>query len=193
MMPDKNWREEQKKENKLVKPPPENDFMALWRNVLLHSVLSHEYRVTDLMKAVREFDGETPFSVHAIWCAATILHDIVLPRNVRFVGAIVLLQHDLLEDTTSEVYFRCSPGIRHIVREMTFLGGNAEEREKLPGCRPLVKLLKLYDKVSNYLHRLPSGCDAQAEEQEHISWLAEEVDGVYPGTFIVATVRSLMM
>ena len=50
---------------------------------------------------VRFWDMKTPYAVHPVWCAMTLLTETSLPELVRRTGYKALLLHDVLEDTTS--------------------------------------------------------------------------------------------
>jgi (p)ppGpp synthase/HD superfamily hydrolase len=102
-------------------------------------------------KAYRQWDGKTPYSVHPIWCAMTILTETTLNEKQRQDGAIALLYHDILEDTTVPLPTWLPPEVKKLVEDMTFYGGSKEEMEKVWEKSPFVRLLKLYDKVSNLL------------------------------------------
>jgi len=106
-------------------------------------------------KAFRKWDGSTPYAVHPLWCATTLLHETALPEELRVRGAEALLYHDILEDTTLELvdfYNRhTSVEVMRLVVDMTFKGGSSEEMLLVWQKSAEVRLLKLYDKVSNLL------------------------------------------
>ena len=89
--------------------------------------------------------------MHPIWCANTLLTETSLPESIRFEGAVALLYHDILEDTTSDLKSNLSPKIMSWIKDMTFPGGFDQEQLELFAKPKEVRLLKLYDKTSNLL------------------------------------------
>ena len=70
--------------------------------VISYTVRLHAERPKKLEKAFRKCDGKTPYGVHPVWCAVTLLHEtkLKLPLELRAAYAEALLYHDLWEDTT---------------------------------------------------------------------------------------------
>ena len=104
---------------------------------------------TDAM-AVRRWDNSTPYAVHPLWCALTLLHETALPKDLREAGAVALLFHDVLEDTSAALPEHVTEYVRELVVGMTF-ETSQEEEQKVWEQSKEVRLLKLYDKVSNLL------------------------------------------
>ncbi len=100
--------------------------------------------------AIRKHDGSTPYSIHPVWCAMTILAEEKLPRNIRELGAEVLLNHDVPEDTTEEIPDYVSEEGKVLISEMIF-ADSADEMQRIWTRSKLTILFKLYDKVSNWL------------------------------------------
>ncbi len=100
--------------------------------------------------SVRFFDRITPYAVHPIWCAMTLLTETQLPFEIRHIGYQALLWHDILEDTQVTLPENTEAEVRKLVEEMTFESLSAE-REQIWERSDTAKLLKLYDKVSNLL------------------------------------------
>lgn len=100
---------------------------------------------------VRGFDNETPYSVHPVWCATTIAAEPSLSRDLRIEGAIVLLYHDVNEDTTAVLPDSLPLAVRQSIEHMTFLGGMEQEMKEIWDKEPKIRLFKLYDKISNLL------------------------------------------
>ena len=111
---------------------------------------AHNTKPVASHKAFRKWDGKTPYSIHPIWCAMTLLHETALPGELRSTGAEALLMHDILEDTTADLPGWTSDKTRLLVNEMTFASTD-EEMNLVWSRRPFVRLLKLYDKVSNLM------------------------------------------
>lgn len=49
--------------------------------------------------AIRFHDRTTPYIVHPIWCAMTIMTETILDEGLRLKGCQALMWHDVLEDT----------------------------------------------------------------------------------------------
>lgn len=99
---------------------------------------------------VRFHDKQTPYIVHPIWCAMTILTETDLDETVRLNGYLALMWHDILEDTTIPLPTATDEAVKELVINMTFKSFE-EETILLWERSPLVRLLKLYDKTSNLL------------------------------------------
>ncbi|MBI5620649.1 hypothetical protein HY949_02650 [Candidatus Gottesmanbacteria bacterium] len=116
-----------------------------------YSIRAHQFHPKTLQNSFRLWDKKTPYFIHPLWCAMTILTETALPPAIRRYGAITLLYHDVLEDTTMKL----PPGIPHAIRayinDMTFYGGITEEMLMIWRKQPTIRLFKLYDKVSNLL------------------------------------------
>ena len=113
-------------------------------------ITAHALHPVKISKAFRKADGKTPYSVHPIWCATTLLQEQGLPQELRWNGAQALFFHDILEDTTAKLPPELSGEVTQMVIDMTFENTDAEMVEVWD--KPIeIKLLKLYDKVSNLL------------------------------------------
>jgi hypothetical protein len=112
---------------------------------------AHAHYPVKPKKAFRQWDRKTPYSLHPIWCAATIETETTLPEELRRQGSQALLYHDVLEDTTQPIPPWIDTPTKELIHGMTFYGGLQEELEKVWQRSTEVILLKLYDKVSNLL------------------------------------------
>jgi hypothetical protein len=101
-------------------------------------------------ETLRRWDRKTPYAMHPVWCAMTLLSETSLPQNIRDVGYIVLCLHDLVEDTTVGLPDWVYPNCAELIQEMTFASSEAEF-EKLWERSDECKLFKLYDKTSNLM------------------------------------------
>lgn len=119
-------------------------------NAITHAYFAHTVHAISPDDTVRFHDRLTPYLVHPLWCAATLLQEPKLPVELRRRGYVALLWHDTLEDTMLPLPLETPKEIAQLVHQMTFETFE-EERVKLWGCSPEVRLLKLYDKVSNLL------------------------------------------
>jgi len=101
-------------------------------------------------KAFRKFDGKTPFYFHPLWCATTISTESKLSTELRERGALVLLYHDVPEDTTLQLPDWLEKMVKVDIRDMTY--ENFEDETMRIWQKPThIKLFKLYDKTSNLL------------------------------------------
>ena len=117
---------------------------------IAHAIEAHTHHANRPQDTVRLWDGRTPYVIHPIWCAMTLLTETTLPEAVRFPGALALLWHDTLEDTQVPLPAEAAPDVRRLVEEMTFASLD-EEFALLWERSATTKLLKLYDKVSQFL------------------------------------------
>jgi (p)ppGpp synthase/HD superfamily hydrolase len=111
---------------------------------------AHATQARKSHNAIRLWDRHTPYGIHPVWCAMTILAETTMPEDVRQNGAKALLLHDILEDTRAGLPEDTSPEVRALVEDMTF-EGLADEQKNVWDKSPVILLLKLYDKVSNLL------------------------------------------
>jgi len=100
--------------------------------------------------AVRFWDGNTPYIVHPIWCAMTLLTETTLDESIRFDGFAALLWHDVLEDTQLELPENTSDSVKKYITDMTFKSFS-DEIEDVWKRDNIIRLFKLYDKTSNLL------------------------------------------
>jgi hypothetical protein len=115
-----------------------------------HTIRAHGEHPRTPNDRVRFHDSRTPYAIHPIWCAMTLLSETTLPFDLRVYGYQALLWHDLLEDTHLILPEGTAEDVRVLVGEMTF-ASFAEEREQIWQRSQTAQLLKLYDKVSNLL------------------------------------------
>lgn len=112
---------------------------------------AHDKKASVSKNRVRLWDGRTPYAMHPIWCAMTLLSETQVSEQLRFEGAIALLYHDILEDTLDNLKADLSPTINDWIEQMTFKGGFNQEQQELFSRSKEVRLLKLYDKTSNIM------------------------------------------
>lgn len=117
---------------------------------LEHTTQAHSHFPRTPRDAVRLWDGRTPYAIHPIWCAMTLLTETRLPEELRYHGYLALLWHDTLEDTTLPLPNDIDPVVRQLVEEMTFASLD-DEFAHVWARSDTTKLLKLYDKVSQFL------------------------------------------
>ncbi len=160
--------------------------IILWRTLQMKNLLplidhvwkSHTHHALEPQKRCRKWDGQTPYAIHPIWCAMTILTETSLPEELRARGAEALLQHDVKEDTSQSLHFDTSREIESLVGNMTF--DSFEQEVSMTGSMtPEVKLLKLYDKVSNLLDGTWMSPEKRKGYLEYTMRLATDVEKVY--------------
>ena len=120
------------------------------RDAIDHAIRAHARHSKSPRGAVRFSDGKTPYAIHPIWCAMTLLTETTLPEDLRRAGYLALLWHDVLEDTTLPLPEEAPPEVVSLVQELTFHSFD-EEVTAIWERSDTAKLLKLYDKVSNLL------------------------------------------
>lgn len=119
-------------------------------SAIAHAHYAHSANGLTPDDAVRFHDRATPYLVHPLWCAASLLQESALPQDLRQRGSVALLWHDTLEDTSLPLPQTASEAIAQLVQDMSFESFE-EETQGLWSKSQEVKLLKLYDKVSNLL------------------------------------------
>ena len=158
-------------------------------NLISYCIKAHAEHPTKPSKAFRKWDEKTPYATHPIWCAMTLLSETSLDETFRMCGAQVLLLHDLIEDTTAPLpklfgHWVYQDSIKVMVKEMTFDSSEQEMRE-IWSKGPAVKLLKLYDKVSNLMDGVWMSPEKRATYKKYVKKLAKEVQKTYGDLNIV--------
>lgn len=100
--------------------------------------------------AIRFHDHSTPYIVHPIWCAMTIMTETTLSESLRLNGCQALMWHDVLEDTHAKLPADTSHEVRQLIQDMSF-ANFADEKIQVWHRSKEIRLLKLYDKTSNLL------------------------------------------
>lgn len=118
---------------------------------------------------VRRFDGKTPSVVHSGGMCLEVLQEVRLPHNTRVLLHYLCLSHDTFEDATTGRRRLYSEELRLLLGElgeaviyltrMSSFQDSAHEFSLLHARPPLVKLAKLYDKVSNLRDWCPNTGD----------------------------------
>ena len=155
-----------------------------------HTIEAHARHSKSPRHAVRFADMVTPYAIHPIWCAMTILTETRLPLDLRRTGALVLLWHDVLEDTNAPLPADAPSAVRALVDEMTF--ANFKEEARLLWQRSdTAKLLKLYDKTSNLLDATWMRRESWNRYVDHTRKLADFVSARYGDLNIVRIAASV--
>lgn len=151
----------------------------------------HQNHARTERKATRRWDGKTPYAIHPVWCAMTLLAETSLPNELRENGAIALLFHDILEDTHADLPPGTSARVRDLVEEMTFESFTAE-MELVWGRSQECLLLKLYDKVSNLLDGIWMSPEKHATYVSYTKRIASEVERTFgPNLNILRIARAI--
>lgn len=113
-------------------------------------IRAHDLFPVKPSKAFRKHDGKTPSYTHSLWCATTILAETNLDESLRNKGGLILLYHDLLEDTTLPLPDWLPNDIIRGINDMTF-ESFTKETKLIFRKNKEIRLFKLYDKVNNLM------------------------------------------
>lgn len=144
-------------------------------------------------KAFRKWDGKTPYAIHPSWCALTLLTETTLSEELRTNGAQALLFLDLLEDTTfteEELREHVSSAVVELVNGMTFESSDEEMRMVWSRSKE-VKLLKVYDKVSNLLDGSWMSAEKRERYAAYLLRLCDEVEAEFGQLNITRIARAI--
>ena len=154
------------------------EFSGELRDSINHAITAHSKHPKTSNDAIRFWDKTTPYAIHPIWCAMTLLTETTLPENIRYNGYQALLWHDTLEDTTLSLPTDIKPEVKLLIEEMTFESFE-QEMADIWGKSDTAKLLKLYDKVSNLLDGVWMKGQKLKQMKEHTRQLTGFVENVY--------------
>lgn len=157
---------------------------------LILTAHAHDAYAITKKKSVRKADGKTPYSIHPIWCAMTIGHEQALTEEFREWGMQVLFFHDMLEDSRLPLPPTVSAEVRCGIIEMTF-ENFSREREHIWESSPAIRLLKLYDKVSNLMDGTWMSEEKRREYAEYTKELANDVEQNFFDLNIVRIARAI--
>ncbi len=159
--------------------------------VMSHAFAAHNDNPVQPRKAFRKHDKVIPYGIHPCWAAMTLLHETSLDLGTRWNGALALLLHDVLEDTTAGLPEGTSKVVAELVDEMTFDSYGAE-LDSWWKISDLAKLLKLYDKVSNLMDGAWMPDEKKKMYVFYTLRLVEAVEASYPDDLnIVKIARAL--
>jgi hypothetical protein len=108
---------------------------------------AHWYHTKPGHERFRRHDGATPFFVHSQWASATIMHEPLLPLELRWLGWRALVLHDVREDTDLPIPEWVPQEVVSLVEEMTF-ATTQEGMERIWERSPEAQLFTCYDKAS---------------------------------------------
>lgn len=149
------------------------------------------HRKSEPKKATRYWDKKTPYHIHPIWCAVTLLHETSLPEELRQDGSQALLYHDILEDTSSPLPDWLSERVQSLVRDLTF-ESSQQEMEEVWSKSLEIRLLKLYDKTSNLMDGIWMDKGKKEKYVEYISRLCDDVEKNYGRLNITKIARAVI-
>jgi len=151
-------------------------------------------------ECVRKWDAQTPYSVHPIWCAMTFLQETKLSGDAKIDRedcALALVLHDFKEETSLPLPAWLSTKTVELIDHMTISAepGSTEIEIKGIWSKPLiVRLLKLYDKVSNLLDgSWMSDEKWNGQYVPYVMQLANDVEKNYGDLNIVRMARAVAM
>ena len=157
-------------------------------NYVIHA---HTSLVRDPSKKVRQWDQTTPYFVHPLWCATTLLHETSLPEDLRRDGSQALLYHDVLEDTTAKLPDWLSQRVVLFIQGMVFQSSE-EEWKHLWNREKEIRLLKLYDKTSNLLDGDWMIPERKKQHQAHLRRLSDDVYTHFGDLHIISLAKTLL-
>ena len=165
--------------------------MNLSKSRLQYIVNAHTYYAKKASKAVRKWDGRTPYWVHPVWCATMLAAETSLPETLREEGFLALLYHDVLEDSTLPLPHDLPETVVAYVRDMTYVGGFAEEVERVWEARPEVRLLKLFDKVHNLMDGVWMSPEKREQYAAYTLRLADDAEANFGPLTIARMARAI--
>ncbi len=159
------------------------------RHIVLAFGAYQNHNVTE--QAFRQ-DGKVPYTNHALWAATTILLDTALPWEIRELGFVVLLYHDVLEDTSSPLPPAVTYEARQCIEAMTFENFRAS-LPLIPGLPVHIKLFILVDKLSTLIeeHIPETKVESRKLWKETVLYLAAEVEKYFGRTRIVIMAEAM--
>jgi hypothetical protein len=126
------------------------EFASDIKEAINFAIDAHTNHSKEAKGIVRRWDKTTPYAIHPIWCAMTLLTETTLDEETRRTGCLALLWHDILEDTDVLLPENTKEKVRKLVEELT-VESLQKEMQEIWGHSDEAKLLKLYDKTSNLL------------------------------------------
>jgi hypothetical protein len=155
------------------------------------TINAHQNHPKKPSKAFRKWDGKTPYSIHPIWSAMTILTETSLDEKTRIEGYKTLLYHDIKEDTNQPLPANLESRIIELVNHMTFKGGSEQEMQEIWEKPKEVRLYKLYDKVSNLLDGSWMTSEKREKYEEYLGKLTQDAEKNYKTLNITKIARAI--
>ncbi len=161
---------------------------------------AHQEKENKHGKVLRKLPSgeENPYFLHPLWCSIMILSEPNLQKDIRENGAIALLFHDILEDTTIDLPPEIPEIVKKLILDMTVpklpeynYSSWALEKHTILYKPVELQLLKLYDKTAS-LYDLVLDKNRYKEWMDIIEKLAENVEEHYGRLNIVVLAKSLV-
>jgi hypothetical protein len=159
-------------------------------NVVSYVIRAHRDFPKQPEKSTRKWDKETPYSMHPIWCAMTILTETSLQKDLRYNGALALALHDIKEDTKLGLPEGLPEVVYSYVDGMTFPGSMEQEMKEIWDKPQEIRLFKLYDKTSNLLDDTWMSEDKARVYKKYTSNLVKDVERLYGELNIIKFART---
>ena len=158
---------------------------------LKYIITAHSELAKEPKKRVRYWDQKTPYYVHPIWCSSTLLQETSLPDDIRLDGSSALLYHDVLEDTNAKLPYWLSDNVKGLISKLTFK--SSEEAWKTMWKEDkVIRLLKLYDAVSNLMDSVWMKPKKRKKHIDNIEKLCKDVESNYGELNIVKIAKGLV-
>lgn len=157
---------------------------------LSYVIDAHNKKARKPENRFRNFDNKTPYYIHPIWCASMIRQEPSLSEDIRLKGSQALLYHDVPEDTTAELPEWLNNDVRTLISQLTF-ESSEDEWKNIWNRDKNVRLLKLYDGVSNVLDSIWMKTERRKQHLIHLRKLCEDVERNYGELNITKLARTL--
>jgi (p)ppGpp synthase/HD superfamily hydrolase len=159
----------------------------------IQELINYTYRAHQENSTKKDFrqDGKVPFFTHPVWCAITLLMDQRVPWTDRSFGYQALMLHDVIEDTSLGLPTGVTRDVADLVIAMTH--ETWEEEIDIAQKPPIVRLLKLIDKVSSmYDETVRKEPERRKQWKQLVDRLVQSVERDYPDARILALARTLL-
>ncbi|MFZ6014977.1 MAG: hypothetical protein ACOYUZ_01315 [Patescibacteria group bacterium] len=151
----------------------------------------HAKKPKEAANRFRKWDGETPYLLHPLWCMSTIAGEKLLDNYVRWRGMLVLLYHDVIEDTDGILPEDLPEDVVSGIKHMTY--ESSDHERSVIWSKPVeIRLFKLYDKTSNLLDAFETDAEKITRNLDYIQSLINDVEQNYGQLNIVIMAKSLL-
>lgn len=159
---------------------------------ILRVMKAHSKYIKTKKDGLRFWDMKTPYLIHPVWCAMTILTETKLDDGLRWRGSLTLLYHDVLEDTKYKLPNDLEKRVVANIKEMTFMGGFKEESLTLFQKKKEIILYKLYDKISTLLDAVWMKSEKLREYKHFTNKILKIVENEYGDLNITKIARGIL-
>lgn len=140
-------------------------------------------------------EGNVPAITHPLFAASLLLADRRLPQDLREKGYLILLLHDIIEDTDQPLPEWVDVEIKEGVEAMTYTEEEERNSEvlksKIYQHPPFIKLLTLCDTISNMYEEHVSEAK-RSKWKELVTNLTKLVEKEYGLTRVVVTAKAIL-